>query len=85
MDIATRLNATLDRLEGAILRNSANIAESTDRLEAAEASGNEVAAKEARAELRLAYANIANATIAIAKLASAINSAVKDHQSANEG
>ena len=72
MNLVTRLNATLDRLEGAILRNSARIAESTARLEAAEASGDEVAAKEARSELRLAYANVANATIAISKLASAI-------------
>ena len=83
MDLVTRLNATLDRLEGAILRNNANIAESTARLEAAEAAGNEVAAKEARAELRLAYANIANATIAISKLAEAM--APKDHKGAIGG
>lgn len=76
MDIVTRLDATLDRLEGAILRNSARITEATDRLEAAEASGDEVAAKEARSELRLAYSNVANATIAISKLASAIRPSV---------
>jgi hypothetical protein len=82
MDIITRLNATLDRLEGSILRNSARVAESNARLEAAVASGDEVAAKEARSELSLAYSNIGNATLAIAKIAESIMPPKKDHTGA---
>lgn len=78
MNLVTRLTASLDRLEGAMLRNSARALESIARLEEAEAAGDPIAAKEARQEIALAHRNIGTAVVAIAKLAEAISAAAVD-------